>query len=112
MDVRNVARDLGVRHVLEGSVRRSADQLRVNVQLVDATTGGHIWAERYDRDAKDVFAIQDEIATKVAAELSVTLKADEQERLFRRHTTNLEAYEIFLRARSFRGVAGLSCTGV
>jgi TolB-like protein/Tfp pilus assembly protein PilF len=99
VDVREVARDLGVRYVLEGSVRRAADRLRVTVQLIDATTGGHIWAERYNRDAKDVFAIQDEIAAKVAAELAVTLKADEQERLFRRHTNNLEAYETFLRAR-------------
>jgi adenylate cyclase len=98
-----VARDLGVRHVLEGSVRRAADQLRITVQLVDATTGGHIWAERYDRGARDVFAIQDEIAAKVASELAVTLKADEQERLFRRHTNNLEAYETFLRARRLGG---------
>ena len=100
VDVREVAHDLGVRHVLEGSVRRSGDELRITVQLVDATTGGHIWAERYDRAPKDVFAIQDEIAAKVAAELSVTLKASEQEQLYRRHTKNLEAYELFLRARS------------
>jgi len=99
VDVRKVARDLGVRHVLEGSVRRSGDKLRITVQLVDATTGGHIWAERYDRKATDVFAIQDEIAAKVAAELAVTLRANEQERLYRRHTENLEAYETFLRAR-------------
>jgi adenylate cyclase len=104
VDVRNVARDLGVRHVLEGSVRRSGDQLRITVQLVDATTGGHVWAERYDRATKDVFAIQDEIAGKVAAELSVTLNASEQERLYRRHTDNLEAYETFLRARRLGGV--------
>ena len=103
VDVRIVARDLGVRHVLEGSVRRSEDQLRVTVQLVDATTGGHIWAERYDRNAKDVFAIQDEIAAKVVAELAVTLKANEQERLARRHTNNLEAYETYLRARRLGG---------
>ncbi len=102
VDVREVSRDLGVRHVLEGSVRRSGDQLRITVQLVDATTGGHVWAERYDRDAKDVFAIQDEIAAKVVAELAVTLKANEQERLYRRHTDNLEAYETYLRALRLR----------
>ena len=92
-DVRDMARDLGVRHVLKGSVRRAGEQLRITVQLVDATTGNHIWAERYNRGAKDIFAIQDEIATKVAAELAVTLKADEQERLYRRYTNNLEAYD-------------------
>jgi TolB-like protein/Flp pilus assembly protein TadD len=99
VDVRDVGRDLGVQHVLEGSVRRSADQMRITVQLVDARSGNHIWAERYDRAAKDIFAIQDEIAAKVAAELAVTLKANEQERLFRWHMDNLEAYETFLRAR-------------
>ena len=77
--------------------------MRVTVQLIDATTGGHIWAERYNRKATDVFAIQDEIAAKGAAELAVTLKANEQERLFRRHTDNLEAYEAFLRARRLGG---------
>ena len=97
--VRQIAKDLGVRYVLEGSVRRSGEALRITTQLIDGTTGSHIWAERYDRGTKNVFAIQDEIAAKVAAELAVTLKADEQERLFRRHTKNLEAYEIFLRAR-------------
>ena len=104
VDVRVVAQDLGVGHVLEGSVRRSADQLRITVQLVDGKNGNHIWAERYDRKARDVFAIQDEIAGKVVAELAVTLKADEQERLFRRHTNNLEAYETYLRARRMGGV--------
>jgi adenylate cyclase len=102
VDVRKVARDLGVRHVLEGSVRRSADKLRITVQLVDATTGGHIWGERYDRTPKDVFAIQDEIAAKVVGELAVTLKAHEQERLYRRHTDNLEAYETYLQAWRMR----------
>lgn len=99
VDVRDMARDLGVRHVLKGSVRRAGEQLRITVQLVDATTGKHIWAERYNRGAKDIFAIQDEIATKVAAELAVTLKADEQERLYRRYTNNLEAYDAYLRVR-------------
>ena len=99
VDVRDVARDLGVQHVLEGSVRRSADKLRITAQLIDATTGNHIWAERYDRGTKNIFAIQDEIARTVVAELAVTLKADEQERLYRRHTDNLEAYETYLQAQ-------------
>ncbi len=101
--VRRIAEDLGVRYVLEGSVRRSGDRLRINVQLIDAVKGSHVWAERYDREATDVFAIQDEIATKVAAELAVTLKTDEQQRLYRRHTDNLKAYETYLRAQLLGG---------
>jgi adenylate cyclase len=102
VDVRNVARDLGVRHILEGSVRRSGGRVRINAQLVDGSNGNHIWAERYDRDLNDVFAIQDEIAAKIVAEMAVTLKASELERIYRRHTENLEAYETFLRARRIR----------
>ena len=101
--VKKVAQDLGVRYVLEGSVRRSGDKIRITAQLIDAVKGHHLWAERYDRDAESVFAIQDEIAAKVAAELAVTLKTDEQGRLFRRHTNNLEAYETYLRARRLVG---------
>jgi TolB-like protein/predicted Zn-dependent protease len=98
-DLRAVGRELGVKYVLEGSVRRAGDQVRINAQLVDAGTGGHIWAERYDGELKDVFALQDKVTRRVVSELAVTLKANEQERLFRRHTENLEAYDTFLRAR-------------
>ncbi len=100
--VRQVAEDLGVRYVLEGSVRRSDDRVRINVQLIDAVKGNHVWAERYDREIKDVFAVQSDVTRRVVSELAVTLKADEQERLYRRHTDNLEAYETFLRARLLR----------
>ncbi len=103
VDVREVARDLGVGHVLEGSIRRAGGRIRITAQLIDGSNGNHIWAERYDRDLKDVFAIQDEIAAKVVAELSVTLQAHEQERLYRRHTHNLEAYDTYLRAWHLRG---------
>ncbi|MDH3581823.1 MAG: tetratricopeptide repeat protein, partial [Hyphomicrobiales bacterium] len=99
VDVRDVARDLGVGHVLEGSVRRSGEQLRITAQLTDGKTGKHLWAEHYDRKLKDVFAVQNDVTRSVVSELAVTLKASEQERLFRRHTDNLEAYETFLRAR-------------
>jgi TolB-like protein/class 3 adenylate cyclase len=97
--VREIAEDLGVRYILEGSVRRSGDRIRINVQLIDALKGNHIWAERYDRERQDLFAVEDDVVQKVVSELAVTLKVSEQERLFRRHTENLEAYETFLRAR-------------
>lgn len=97
--VRQVAEDLGVRYVLEGSVRRSGNRVRINVQLIDAVRGGHLWAERYERELKDVFAVQTDVTRRVIKELAVTLKANEQERLFRKHTQNVEAYDLFLRAR-------------
>ncbi|MFC1817104.1 adenylate/guanylate cyclase domain-containing protein [Thermodesulfobacteriota bacterium] len=97
--VREVAEDLGIRYILEGSVRRSEDRIRITVQLIDAVKGSHLWAERYDRTRQDLFAVEDDVTQRVVSELAVTLKASEQERLFRRHTENLEAYETFLQAR-------------
>ena len=97
--VRQVAEDLGVRYVLEGSVRRSGDQIRITAQLIDALTGNHVWADRYDRDLEDVFKVQSEVAQQVAKALAVTLKANENERLFQEYTTNIDAYEVFLKAR-------------
>jgi TolB-like protein/class 3 adenylate cyclase len=79
VDVRDIAQDLGVRYVLEGSVRRAGDQVRINAQLIDATTGGHLWAERYDGALTDVFALQDQVTRQIVAALSVTLTPDEQE---------------------------------
>ena len=99
VEIRDVAEDLGVRYVLDGSIRRAGDQVRIAAQLVDATSGRYLWAERYDRDLAGIFAIQDEVTRKVVAELAVTLKADENERLFRPHTQNFDAYDLFLRAR-------------
>ncbi len=97
--IRQVAEDLGVRYVLEGSVRRSGNQIRITAQLIDALTGNHVWADRYDRDLKDVFKVQSEVAQQVAKALAVTLKANENERLFQEYTTNIEAYDVFLQAR-------------
>jgi len=90
--VQQVGRELGVRYVLEGSVRRSADKLRITAQLIDATTGNHLWAEQYDRSLKDVFAIQDEITLKVITELQVKLTKGEIARVRARRTNNLEAF--------------------
>jgi len=92
VNVQQVSRELGVRYVLEGSVRRTDDQLRITAQLIDATTGKHLWAERYDRRMKDIFAVQDEITMKIINGIEVKLTKGEQARLTEIDTTNLEAY--------------------
>src|SRR4030095_14295723 len=92
-----VSRELGVRYVLEGSVRRAGDQVRINAQLIDATSGYHLWAERYDRALKDIFALQDEIMQKIVRALEIKLTKEEQDRFRLAPTENLEAYDDFLR---------------
>ena len=99
MKVQKVAEDLGVRYVLEGSVQRTGDRVRITAQLIDALNGRHLWAERYDRDVKDIFALQDDIARNVVTALQVMLTVGEQARVWRRQTDNPEAYEYFLRGR-------------
>ena len=99
--VDQVGQELGVRYVLEGSVRKVGDRVRITAQLVDASTGGHLWAERYDRDLEDIFALQDEVAQKIVSALAVKLTDDEQERLERGYTDNLEAYDYFLRGLEY-----------
>jgi adenylate cyclase len=96
--VRDVGRDLGVRYVLEGSVRRSGDKVRINAQLIDARTGDHLWAERYDRGYADIFALQDEVIGEIVSALAVELTETEQTQLARLPTRNLEAYDYYLRA--------------
>ncbi len=95
--VQEVSRGLGVRYVVEGSVRKAGNRLRITAQLVDATTGGHLWAERYDRELIDIFTLQDEVTRQIVAALQVKLTQGEQERLVRRTTDNLEAYDYCLR---------------
>ncbi|MBW1707596.1 MAG: tetratricopeptide repeat protein, partial [Deltaproteobacteria bacterium] len=97
--VQQVSRELGVRYVLEGSVRKAGNKVRITAQLVDAMTGHHLWAERYDRDLKDIFALQDEITLKVITALRVKLTEGEQARLIGKGTKNLEAYVKTLQAR-------------
>lgn len=96
---RQVAEELGVRYILEGSVRRSGDSIRITAQLLDAFRGNHLWAERYDRELRDVFGVQSEVAAQVVKALAITLKSGEQERLFQKYTTNIDAYDAFIRAR-------------
>jgi adenylate cyclase len=90
-----VARDLGVRYVLEGSVQQADERLRVSAQLVDGETGNHLWAERFDRGTKDIFAVKDEITLDLLTALKVKLTEGEQARMWRRGTSNLEAYQLF-----------------
>jgi TolB-like protein/class 3 adenylate cyclase/Flp pilus assembly protein TadD len=96
--VQQVAEELGVRYVLEGSVQRSGDRVRITAQLIDALTGHHLWAEQYDRKLGDIFALQDDITENVTMALEVKLIEGEQARIRRGKTDNPEAYEYFLRA--------------
>ena len=97
VSVRQVAEELGVRYVMEGSVRRAGNQVRVNAQLIDATTGGHVWADRYDGSLNDVFAIQDQITQNIVNALAVALTDEEQTKLVTIETNSPEAYDVFLR---------------
>jgi non-specific serine/threonine protein kinase len=99
LDVRTIAERLKVRTVLEGSVRKAGDRLRIMVQLIEAAGGYHLWSERYDRELKDVFAIQEEIAESVARALSLVLSDQERDVLQRRPTSSLEAYDFYLKGR-------------
>lgn len=98
-DIRKVSRELGVRYVLEGSVRRAANRIRINAQMIDGTTGGHLWAERYDRGLEDIFAIQDEVTRTIVNALRVKLTAGEEERRESRGKVDPEAYDLLVRSR-------------
>jgi adenylate cyclase len=100
VDVRQVARELGVRYVLEGGVRKSANRIRITTQLIDAGTGAHVWAERYDRAIDDIFAVQDEITLVLATEMQVRLTEGEQARLRYATTNNIEAWTHWVRGLS------------
>jgi adenylate cyclase len=97
--VQQVAEDLGIRYVLEDSVRKAGDQLRITAQLIDALTEHHLWAERYDRNLKDIFAVQDEITRKIFTALQVKLTEGEHARLWGKGTDNLDAYLKYVQAR-------------
>jgi adenylate cyclase len=99
VNVQQVSRELGVKYVLEGSVRRSGDQLRITAQLIDATTGNHLWAERYDRELKEIFAIQDEITMKITSALQVRMTEGDWAGILAKGTESLEAYLKILEGR-------------
>ena len=98
VDVKQAGRELGVSYVLEGSVRRAGDRMRVTGQLIEAQTGRHVWAERYDRTLDDVFALQDELTTSVVAAIEPSLRQAEAERIKRKRPDSLDAYDLVLRA--------------
>ncbi|HZP20309.1 MAG TPA: adenylate/guanylate cyclase domain-containing protein [Bauldia sp.] len=98
-DIRTVGRELGVRAVLEGSIRRAGNRVRITAQLISAANGGHLWAERYDRDLTDIFAVQDEVTRHIVEALKVRLTPAEATRISEVPTKNPEAHDLFLRAR-------------
>jgi adenylate cyclase len=101
VNISEVARELGVSHVLEGSVRKAGGRVRINAQLIDGESGEHLWADRYDRDLEDIFAIQDEISKAIVAALKLKLLPEEKKALEQRGTTNVEAYNLYLLARQY-----------
>lgn len=99
VDIRTVGRELGVTSVLEGSIRRAGNRVRINAQLIDARTGTHVWADRYDRDITDIFALQDEVTHRIVEALRVALTPAESARIAYTPTRNIEAHDLFLRGR-------------
>ena len=97
VDIRQVGRELGVRYVLEGSVRKAGNRLRITGQLIEAENGAHLWADRFDGDLADIFELQDQITSQVIGAIAPRLELAEIERA-RRKTTNLDAYDYYLRA--------------
>jgi hypothetical protein len=112
VDVTQVAKELGVRYVLEGSVRKAGKRVRVTAQLVDATTGNHIWAERYDRELDDIFALQDEITETIVAAVEPELGAVERERAGRRPPESLDAWGLYQRGLWLFYADPSGCSGV
>ena len=102
--VQEIGRNLGVRYILEGTVQKKENRIRINAQLIDAGTGRHLWAERYDREGQDLFAIQDDIIGMVVARLAVNVDAAEKERVMKKQTAQVDAYDHYLRGReAFEG---------
>jgi TolB-like protein len=99
VDVKQIGRELGVRYVLEGSVRKAGDSVRVTAQMIDAATGAHVWAERFDRRSDDIFALQDEIALSAVGAIAPSVRKAEIERVKRKRPESLDAYDLVLRAQ-------------
>ena len=99
VNIGEVGKSLGVRNVLEGSVRKAGGRVRITAQLIDATTGGHLWAERFDRDLTDIFAVQDDVTSQIVSALALNLSRGDRQSIAAEHTDNQEAYDCFLRGR-------------
>ena len=104
--VQDIGRDLGAKYLLEGSVRKAGNQIRITAQLIDADSGHHLWAERFDRELTEMFALQDEITDKIVSALSIRLSSAEQQQLSRSMTNSFEAYDLFLQGQ----ISGASFT--
>ncbi|MBI3796633.1 MAG: tetratricopeptide repeat protein [Deltaproteobacteria bacterium] len=102
VNMHDLRKELGVRYVLEGSVQKAGEQVRIVAQLVDTTTDVHVWSERYDRPLKDIFALQDEIVQQIVTTLKLQLTLEERGYIVRKHTDNLQAYDYFLRGTEYR----------
>ena len=109
-NLREIGQQLGVAHVLEGSVQRAGNKVRVNAQLINARTDAHEWAENYDRDLDDVFAIQSEIAKAIADQLQAKLSPNEKKAIEQPPTTDLAAFDLYSRAKSLLLTANFSAT--
>ncbi len=107
VDIRAVVRELGASSILEGSIRRAGNRVRINAQLIDASSGGHLWADRYDRDLTDIFEVQDEVTREIVGALKVALTPAEEARITNAATGNPEAHDALLRGREIL-TAGLS----
>jgi len=103
--VQQIGKELGVRYVVEGSVQRAGDRVRITAQLIDTTTGYHLWSENYDREITDIFALQDEITLKLMETINIKLTSGEQARLWAGATTNIQAYDKYMRGNEclYRG---------
>ena len=109
-NLREIGQQLGVAHVLEGSVQRAANKIRVNAQLIDARTDAHLWAQTYDRDLADVFAIQSEIAKAIADQLQAKLSPNEKAAIEKPPTTDLAAFDLYTRAKTLLLTSGFNAT--
>ena len=105
-NLREIAKQLGVANILEGSVQKAADQIRVNVQLINAQTDSHLWADTYDRKLTDIFDVESEIAKRIAESLQAKLTGREEQALAVKPTNNPEAYDAYLRGLAFEGRGG------
>ncbi|NDW47750.1 adenylate/guanylate cyclase domain-containing protein [Ruegeria sp. PrR005] len=111
IDLRIVGRELGVTHVLEGSVRRAGQRVRITAQLIDAANGSHVWADRYDRDLTDIFAVQDEVTLEIVKALKVSLSSRERANIADVGTSNIDAHEDYMRMRGFLFFPGMNAEG-
>ena len=102
-DIKEIGRELGVLYILEGSVRKSGDRVRITAQLIDTSSGFHVWSQDFDRDLNDVFTVQEETALKIADALNLQLTPQEQKAVQRRYTQNVKAYDLFLRGKAIWG---------